>query len=63
MDVNDYVLAALTNERLRELRAQASVAALCSERGASRPLRVVVGELLVRLGQRVAGLTPARAAA
>jgi hypothetical protein len=62
MDVNDYVLAALTDERLRELRAQASVAALRSQH-ASRPLRVVVGELLVRLGQRVAGPTPARVAA
>ena len=63
MDVNDYVLAALTHDRLQELRAQASMAALRSRRGASRPLRVVVGELLVRLGQRMAGLTPARGTA
>lgn len=63
MDVNDYLVAALAHERLGELRAQARLAALRTERRGARPLRVVVGHLLVRLGHRVAGLTAARATA
>ena len=64
MDVNDYVLAALTHERLEAMRAEAWAAGLRAQRRRPRrPLRVVVGALLVRLGHRVAGLTPARVAA
>jgi len=63
MDMNDYIVTALTHERLEDMRAQARAAALRAEGRASRPLRVVVGQLLVRLGQRVAGFTPARATA
>jgi hypothetical protein len=65
MDVNDYVLGALTNERLDELRAQARAAALLAEGRRPRPpLRVAVGGLLVRLGNRLlAGGAPARATA
>jgi hypothetical protein len=63
MDVNDYLVAALAHERLRELRVQARMAALRADRPRARSLRVVIGQLLVRLGHRVAGVTPARAAA
>ena len=64
MDVNDYLLAALTRERIDEMQAAARLAALRAAGGRPRPLRLVVGRLLVRVGNRLlADFAPARAAA
>ena len=64
MDVNDYLLGALTRERIDEMHAAARLAVLLAAGGRPRPLRVVVGRLLVRLGNRLlADFAPARAAA
>ena len=62
---NDYILAALTHERLNDMRAEARAMALRAEaRPPRRPVRVAVGRLLVRVGNRLlAGVTPVRAAA
>ncbi|HTO10650.1 MAG TPA: hypothetical protein VMQ51_03690 [Candidatus Binatia bacterium] len=65
MDMNEYCLHAMMKERIEEMRVAAWVAALRSaSRGPRRPVRVVVGHWLVRLGTRLLdGFTPARAAA
>ena len=62
MDLNEYCLHAMTKERIATIRAEVRAAELRA--AARRPLRVVVGRLLVRLGTRMLqGFTPARAAA
>ena len=64
MDVNDYLLAALTRERIDEMHTAARLAALRAAGGHPRPLRLVVGRLLVRVGNRLlADFAPAQAAA
>ena len=62
---NDYILAALTHERLSEMHAAARVAALLAAAPPRRrAVRAAVGRLLVTLGNRLlAGVTPVRAAA
>ena len=47
MDMNEYELKAMAGERLAELRAEARVRACAPAR---RPLRVVLGLGLMRLG-------------
>ena len=65
MGVNEYCLQAMVKERVEQLRADMQAAALRRARRASqRPVRMVIGQLLVRIGTRLlAGLSPARAAA
>jgi hypothetical protein len=50
MDMNEYALEVLMRDRLKELRATRDRAA------ASRPLRVALGDALVRLGRRLQGV-------
>jgi hypothetical protein len=65
MGMNEYCLQAMVNERLEQLRADMQAAALRRAcRVARRPVRMVIGQLLVKMGTRLlAGLSPARAAA
>jgi hypothetical protein len=65
MDMNEYCLQRMTLERIAEMRAQVEAANLRAvARTPRRPLRIVVGQLLVRAGNRLLeGFTPARAAA
>jgi len=62
---NDYILTALMRERLNDMRAEAWVSAIrAAARPPRRPVRTVVGRLLVRLGNRLlAGVAPAQATA
>lgn len=64
MDMNEYCLHAMVKERIGQLRADVRAADLRAAGRAPRPLRVALGHLLVRLGNRLlADLSPARAAA
>jgi hypothetical protein len=65
MGLNEYCLQAMVNERIEAMRADMRAAALrAALRGPRKPLRVVLGHLLVRVGTRLsAGVTPARATA
>ena len=65
MDMNEYCLQAMMKERIEEMRAEVWALTLRSAaRAPRRPARVVVGHLLVRLGNRLLeGFTPARATA
>jgi hypothetical protein len=65
MDLNEYCLQAMTRERIDTMRADVQALALrAAARGPRRPVRIVLGQLLVRLGNRLlAGFTPARATA
>ncbi len=64
MDMNEYLLSALMHQRIEEMHAAAWAAALRAAGRPRRPLRVVVGRLLVKLGNRLlADFAPARAAA
>src|SRR5262249_59621319 len=64
MGMNEYCLQAMVNERVEQLRADMQVAALRrARRAARRPVRMVIGQLLVRIGSRLlGGLAPAPAA-
>ena len=64
MDMNEYCLQMLTRERLRELRAAAHAEAIRGLAHPRTPLRIVLGQALVRLGTRLAGgFTPLPTAA
>jgi len=56
MDMNNYVLEVLVRDRLAEMRARgeqsARVRAVSPE---PRPLRLVLGQALIHLGQRLHG--------
>jgi hypothetical protein len=59
MDMNEYALHVLAHDRLAELRANGERLALASaQTAASRPLRVVFGHALIRLGRRLQGARP-----
>ena len=57
MDMNEYVLEVVTLSRIAELRAEAAewhrVKAATGPVKATRPLRAVVGDALIRLGMRL----------
>jgi hypothetical protein len=64
MDVNYYLLGALAHERLEAMRAEARAMSLRAAAPPARPLRVLLGELLVKAGHRLASRgAPVRAAA
>ena len=65
MGLNEYCLHAMVKERIEAMHADVRAAALrAAAQQPRRPLRVVVGELLVRAGNRLlAGFSPARAPA
>ena len=64
MDMNEYCLSAMVQERLCEMRREAEYIALRARAQARPPLRVAIGHALVRLGNRLAGgFTPMRATA
>jgi hypothetical protein len=57
MDMNEYALEILARDRLAELRAGAELAnRIRAARPVSRPLRVVLGEALIRMGYRLQGV-------
>ena len=59
MDMNEYCLHSMMKERIAEIRADVRAAALRAEaRGRRRPVRVVLGQLLVRLGNRLIVVQP-----
>jgi hypothetical protein len=56
MDMNEYALEVLARERLAELRANSErVNRSRAPARASRPLRVALGQTLIRLGRRLQG--------
>ena len=65
MDMNEYCLQKMVNEHIERIRADMQAAALRrAQRTPRRPVRMVIGQLLVRIGNRLlTGLSPARAAA
>lgn len=64
MDVNYYLLGVLANERLEAMRAEARAMNLRAAAHPARPLRVIVGELLVKAGNRLVSRgAPVRATA
>ena len=65
MDMNEYCLHSMMRERIADIHAEVRAAALrAAVRGPRQPVRVVVGQFLVRLGNRLlAGVAPARATA
>jgi hypothetical protein len=64
MDMNEYCLSAMVQERLREMRREAEYIALRGRAQARPPLRVTIGHALVRLGNRLlSGFTAVRAPA
>jgi hypothetical protein len=64
MDLNDYLLGALVHERLEAMRAEAQAMSLRAAAHPARPLRVMFGELLVKVGNRLVSRgAPVRAAA
>ncbi len=57
MDMNEYTLQVVVRDRLAELRADGErTKRIRVARAASRPLRVAVGDALVRLGRRLQGV-------
>jgi predicted Zn-dependent protease len=57
MDMNEYALEILAQNRLAELRAAAELASrVRAARPVSRPLRVVLGQALIRMGHRLQGV-------
>jgi hypothetical protein len=57
MDMNEYALEILARDRLAELRAGAELAnRVRAASPVSRPLRVVLGEALIRMGYRLRGV-------
>jgi|RhiMetdeSRZDD1v2_1073273.scaffolds.fasta_scaffold2795714_2 hypothetical protein len=64
MDMNEYCLQMMTRQRLQEMRAEGEAIALCAAACPRTPLRVAVGQALVRLGNRLLkGVTPVHATA
>ncbi len=65
MDMNEYCLQSMLRERIEDMRAEVQAANLrAALRAPQRPLRVVVGHLLVRAGTRLLeGFTTSRATA
>lgn len=65
MDMNEYCIQSMLKERIAEIRAEVWAANLrAAARPPQRPLRVVVGSLLVKAGTRLLeGFTPVRATA
>ena len=64
MDLNYYLLGALAHERLEAMRAEARAMSLRAAARPARPLRVMFGELLVKVGNRLVSRgAPVRAAA
>jgi hypothetical protein len=64
MDMNEYCLQMMTRQRLTELRAEANAIAARELARPRTPLRVTLGQGLVRLGTRLLhGVTPLRTAA
>ena len=62
MDMNEFLVSAVMQERQAEMVHAARVAALHARM--RRPLRVVIGRALVRIGNRLlTGFSPARATA
>lgn len=55
MDVNVYLTEILAHSRLSELRAQAERCHQAEQAARARPLRVVLGQALIRAGQRLLG--------
>ena len=55
MDINEYLVAAIVNERLQQARAEWSVAAVQRQRPARPSWRSRLGRALIALGQRLAG--------
>jgi hypothetical protein len=63
MDVNEYALEMLARQRLHEARACAARRSLARRAPRRRPqLRAHLGALLIALGERVIGTSPARVA-
>jgi hypothetical protein len=57
MDMNEYALEVLARERMGELRAEANRShQRRALRPPSRPLRIVLGRALIRMGRRLQGL-------
>jgi hypothetical protein len=64
MDMDLYLATVMAQERLRDLRSAARRHALVSAaRPARRPLRVVLGTALIRLGRMTLGESRAHRAA
>jgi len=55
MDINEYLVAAIVNERLLQARAEWSAAAAQRQRPARVSWRSRLGRALIALGQRLAG--------
>jgi len=56
MDMNEYTLQVLAQDRLAEMRAAGERSSrIRVVRPRSRPLRVVLGHVLIRVGQRLQG--------
>ena len=65
MDMNEYCVHAMVRERITAMQDEVRIAHLSAATPRPRrPLRMVVGRLLVRAGNRLLeGFTPARATA
>ena len=64
MDMNEYCVQMMAQQRLDDLRAAANARALRATARPSTPVRIRLGRALVRLGNRLLDeFTPARAAA
>jgi len=64
MDMNEYCVQMMARQRLDDLRAAANARALRAAARRSTPVRLWLGLVLVRLGNRLLdGFTPVRAAA
>lgn len=62
MDLHEYVMGQLINERLAEFRAQAArERLLAAHRPPRPPVRVAIGGALIRLGSWIVGAEPDRA--
>jgi hypothetical protein len=61
MEVNSYVLEVIVRERLAEMRARGERSNRVREAlGDAHPLRFVLGDALIRIGQRLHGAAPSR---
>ena len=59
MEVNSYVLEVLVRERLAEMRARGERANRVREAmGDAHPLRLALGDALIRIGRRLHGAEP-----
>lgn len=55
MDPNEYLVECLVKERLAEARAAAARSALARSLPPRRPVRVVLGRALIRIGHWILG--------